>query len=153
MIQSRRGVGTNIELWLPVSRDQVSVEDASAAPRATLRGAGTALLVDDEEFARASTADMLIDLGYKVVEAASAEEALRLVRTGLTPELLVTDHLMPGMNGTDLARVLRSERPGTQVLLVSGYAETEGVAPDLPRLIKPFRKDELAASLTAVRAT
>jgi CheY-like chemotaxis protein len=113
-------------------------------------GAGTALLVDDEDLVRMSTADMLGDLGYAVVEAASAEEALGLIRDGLRPDLLVTDHLMPGMNGTDLARIVRSERPSIQILIVSGYAESEGVAPELPRLTKPFRNDELAASLASL---
>ncbi len=108
---------------------------------------GTALLVDDEDLVRMSTADMLSDLGYSVVEAASAEEALRLMQNGLRPDLLVTDHLMPGMSGADLARAVHAERPGTPVLVVSGYAESEGIAPDLPRLSKPFRTDELAGSL------
>ena len=112
---------------------------------------GTALLVDDEELVRMSTADMLSDLGYKVVEAASAEEALRLLNGGLRADLIVTDHLMPGMNGTDLARSVRLQRPNIQVLLISGYSETEGIAPDLPRLSKPFRNADLAASLAALR--
>ena len=72
------------------------------------------------------------------------------MRSGVKPELLITDHLMPGMNGTDRARIVGSEAPGVQVLLVSGYAEAEGVAPDLPRLTKPFRRDELAASLASL---
>jgi CheY-like chemotaxis protein len=103
--------------------------------------------VDDEDLVRMSTAEMLIDLGYAVVEAASAEEAMRLVEGGERFDLLVTDHLMPGMTGTDLARATRSARPDVPVLLVSGYAEREGIDPDMPRLTKPFRKDELAASL------
>ena len=118
------------------------------APASKVRG--VALLVDDEELVRMSTADMLTDLGYEVVETASAEEALRLLNGGLSPDLLVTDHLMPGMNGTDLARVVQSERPRIKVLIVSGYAEAEGISPDLPRLTKPFRNVELAASLAAL---
>lgn len=94
-----------------------------------------------------STADMLHDLGYKVIEAGTAEEALGLLEAGERFDLIVTDHLMPGMTGTDLARALRSSQPDLPVLLVSGYAEREGADPDLPRLAKPFRKDELAASL------
>jgi CheY-like chemotaxis protein len=105
------------------------------------------LLVDDEDLVRMSTADMLLDLGYTVVEAGSAAEALRLTRSGLRPDLLVTDHLMPGVSGTDLARRLRAERPDLPVLVVTGYAEGDGVAPELARLTKPFRKDELAARL------
>lgn len=95
---------------------------------------------------------MLIDLGYAVLEAASAEEALRLVAKGEPFDLIITDHLMPGISGTALARQVRATRPGVPVLLVSGYAEREGVDPDLPRLTKPFRKDELAVSLAQLFA-
>jgi CheY-like chemotaxis protein len=119
------------------------------APTAT-DGLGTALLVDDEELVRMSTADMLLDLGYEVVEANSAEDALRLISGGLRPDLLVTDHLMPGMSGVELARALRSDRPQLPVLIVSGYAEAESIAPEIPRLTKPFRNAELAVSLTAI---
>jgi CheY-like chemotaxis protein len=150
-IQSRPGVGTNIELWLPVCPEAVGLPDLPAGVKETFRGAGTALLVDDETLVRASTADMLSDLGYAVVEAGSAEEALRLLHGGVKPDLLLTDHLMPGMNGADLARAVRSEQPKMRVLLVSGYADAEGVAPDLPCLVKPFRNDELAAALARLR--
>jgi DNA-binding response OmpR family regulator len=57
---------------------------------------------------------------------------------------------MPGMSGVDLARDLRSRRPDLPVLIVSGYAEMEGIAPGLPRLTKPFRGAELTASLGAL---
>jgi CheY-like chemotaxis protein len=97
------------------------------------KAAGTALLVDDEDVVRMSTADMLAELGYEVVEAPSAEEALRLFNRGLHFDVLITDHLMPGMTGVDLARAIRERLPDTPVLIVSGYAEAEGVAPDLPR--------------------
>jgi CheY-like chemotaxis protein len=149
-IQSRRGLGTNVELWLPISEAPAETAGAVAEAAAPLAVSRTALLVDDEDLVRMSTAEMLNDLGYTVVEANSAEEALRLIREGLRPHLLVSDHLMPGMNGTDLARLIRSEQPGVQILIVSGYAESEGVAPDLPRLTKPFRSDELAAGLASL---
>jgi len=146
-IQSQPQLGTNIELWLPVSTTKPSPAEQmrgagdAAAPR------GTALLVDDEELVRMSTADMLIDLGYSVLEAACGEEAIRILNEGKRIDLLVTDHLMPGMTGTDLAHAVRMARPGLPVLLVSGYAERDGIEPDLPRLAKPFRKHELDASL------
>jgi CheY-like chemotaxis protein len=150
-IQSRPGVGTNIELWLPPGAvpAEAGPSLSDAAPVSEMRG--VALLVDDEELVRMSTADMLNDLGYEVVEAASSEEALRRLNGGLSPDVLVTDHLMPGMNGTDLARVVQLERPHIRVLVVSGYAEAEGISPDLPRLTKPFRNVELAASLAALK--
>lgn len=109
-----------------------------------------ALLVDGEELVRMSATDMLSDLGYSVVEAGSAEEAPRFVEKGLVPDVLVTDHLMPGMSGTELARTLQARSHALPVLIVSGYAESEGVAPDLPRLTKPFRNDELAVSLAGL---
>ncbi|MEB2869606.1 GAF domain-containing hybrid sensor histidine kinase/response regulator [Pseudomonas rhizosphaerae] len=146
-IQSSPGLGTNVELWLPRS---------IALPAEALRlvdtpelssSRGVALLVDDEELVRASTSYMLAELGYCVIEAASGEEALELMDTGETFDLLITDHLMPGISGTDLAKRVRRARPGTAILLVSGYAEREGLDPDLPRLSKPFRKNELATSL------
>lgn len=93
---------------------------------------------------------MLEDIGYQVVEAESAEKALALLEEGLRPDLLVTDHLMPGMNGTDLAHAVLSALPSTQILIVSGYAETNGVEPSLPRLTKPFRNAELAAKLSEI---
>jgi CheY-like chemotaxis protein len=149
-IDSAPGRGTTIDLWLPISAGPILGEErtlAAAAPATT--GRGTALLVDDEELVRLSTADMLTDLGFEVIEAGSAEEALRLLEAGTTPNLLITDHLMPGMNGADLAREARALRPALPVLpvlIVSGYAEVEGIAPDMPRLTKPFRNAELLPS-------
>ena len=153
-VGSRPGVGTNVELWLPRSGEpSVAIGGGAAEVASAPAAVGTALLVDDEELVRISTADMLADLGFVVVEASSAEAALALVDGGLSPALLITDHLMPGMTGTDLARELRERRPGMPILLVSGYAEDEGIAPDLPRLTKPFRNDELAASLATLFPT
>jgi CheY-like chemotaxis protein len=149
-IQSRVGEGTNIEFWLPQSDAQP--EPATIRPEA-MQGStrkGKALLVDDEDVVRLSTADMLTELGYEVTEAASAEEALELIDEGVLPELVVTDHLMPGMNGADLAKVIRAKLPEVPVLLVSGYAQGDEIAPDLPRLTKPFRSADLAASLAAI---
>jgi PAS domain S-box-containing protein len=149
-IRSTLGEGTIVELWLPVSSVPTSGEESEPQAPFIPQGRGIALLVDDEELVRLSTADMLFDLGYEVTEAASAEEALRLLRGGLVPSLMVTDHLMPGMSGAELARLVRSQRPDLPVLIVSGYAEAEGVAPDLVRLTKPFRKAELAESLSTL---
>ncbi|WP_256326305.1 PAS domain S-box protein [Sphingomonas sp. NFR15] len=146
-IESTLGSGTVIELWLPISTTAIEGEDQERSTAIVPNGRGVALLVDDEELVRMSTADMLADLGYEVAEANSAEEALSLLRTGLKPDVVVTDHLMPGMSGAQLARELKKERPRLPVLIVSGYAEAEGVDIDVARLTKPFRNSELAASL------
>jgi CheY-like chemotaxis protein len=150
-ISSTPGQGTTVELWIPIS--SVAVEEDGQVTRSTLstKAQGTALLVDDEDLVRLSTADMLMDLGFEVVEAQSAEEALHMLNEGLHPDLVVTDHLMPGMTGLELARDLRALRPHLPVLIVSGYAEMEGVARSFPRLTKPFRGAELAASLAKLK--
>jgi PAS domain S-box-containing protein len=149
-IHSAPGIGTNVEFWLPQGEAPAEAEAAVEAEGPAPSRRATVLLVDDEDLVRLSTADMLIELGHDVIEAASAEEALRLLNRGLTPDIVVTDHLMPDMSGTELARQIQSERPGVKVLIVSGYAETINVEPDLPRLTKPFRTTELAASLAAL---
>ena len=153
-IRSRPGLGTNVELWLPVAADEAAGGvrlPRDADEEALDRAQGTVLLVDDEALVRATAADMLSELGYAVVEAGSADEAMKLVDEGLAPDILVTDHLMPGRTGTELARILQERLAGLPVLIVSGYADVEGIAPELPRLAKPFRRGELAASLQALR--
>jgi DNA-binding NtrC family response regulator len=112
--------------------------------------AGTVLLVDDEPLVRASTADMLAEMGFEVVEADSGADALALIDVR-APDLVITDHLMPGLSGTDLALILAAERPGLPVLIVSGYAELDGLPADLPRLTKPFRQADLADCIAGLR--
>jgi CheY-like chemotaxis protein len=151
-ISSSPQVGTRVDLWLRVAQEPAEEIRAKTAPAESM-ATGTVLLVDDEELVRTSTAEMLSDLGYAVVEAASAEEALRLVEEGFRPDLLVTDHLMPGMDGVELARVLKKEDPALRSLIISGYAEFQGVAPGLPRLEKPFRRSDLEQVLVPVKSS
>ncbi|WP_206239922.1 PAS domain-containing protein [Novosphingobium terrae] len=150
-IKSRPGLGTRIDLWLPVATALPAAPSQADHPT-NETSSGTILLVDDEFIVRASTADMLEDLGYAVIEADCAEEALALVTEGLRPAMLLTDHLMPGMSGTDLAERIRAILPSLPVLIVSGYAEEEGLPATLPRLVKPFRQAELGASLASLLA-
>ncbi|MGN7159830.1 ATP-binding protein [Sphingomonas sp. SAFR-052] len=152
-IDSIPGHGTVVSLWLPVSA--LTICDAEPQPDALAMPGriGTVLLIDDEELVRMSTAHMLTDLQYRVVEAVSAEDALRMMREGLTPDIVVTDHLMPGISGAQLARMLKASHPTLPVLIVSGYAEEEGIVSDVPRLTKPFRNDELQVSLSALSTT
>ncbi|TNC52528.1 PAS domain S-box protein [Rubellimicrobium rubrum] len=149
-IRSAVGQGTTVELWLPVSSEPIAeaVTASAVASRPSTRGC--ALLVDDEDLVRMSTADMLVDFGFDVIEAGSAEAALQLIEDGAPFDLLVTDHLMPGMTGAQLAREVKVRRPGLPVLIVSGYAEVDGLAPDLPRLVKPFRAAELAERVASI---
>lgn len=150
-IRSKPGLGTSVQLWLPVAGEGMKAVARTEAP-AMIPGAGKVLLVDDEILVRESTAGMLEDLGFDVHSTGSAEEALAALRGGFRPDLLITDHLMPGMTGTDLVRIVRSEIPELPVLVISGYAEDDGLPPEFPRLTKPFRESDLAASLAEARS-
>ncbi len=107
----------------------------------------TVLVIDDEAAVLATTAMRLRKAGYTVLEAACGDEALRVLESRSDVTVIVSDCNMPGMTGTELARVVQADRPGLPVLIVSGFAEVEGIAPDLPRLSKPFRQADLAAKL------
>lgn len=148
-ISSKIDVGTIIDLWLPVTSDAAEAEPELVAPHPA-EHSGTALLVDDEELVRASTASMLSELGYQVLEADSADAAAEVMAGDAEIDLLVTDYLMPGATGAELARDARRLRPSLPVLIISGYAEAGGIAPNLARLTKPFRQDELAAKIAAL---
>jgi CheY-like chemotaxis protein/anti-sigma regulatory factor (Ser/Thr protein kinase) len=142
-IDSEPGVGTEVAIWLPESDGPVRSDAGHEPPRFTAAHAGTVLVVDDEEYIRASIVDMLAELGFTVHEAATAEAAMRAIDAGLKPDILITDHLMPGMTGVELARAARARQPGIRILIVSGFADAEGIDPSLPRLTKPFVQSDL----------
>jgi PAS domain S-box-containing protein len=145
-IASEPGRGTEVSIWLPATEEPAVSTATLAAPSGAL-GGGDALLVDDEDFIRLSIADMLADMGFTVHEASSAEAALQAIDAGLRPDVLITDHLMPGMTGVQLAHAVQLLRPSTKVLIVSGFAEVEGIDPALPRLTKPFVQSDLAKAM------
>jgi YesN/AraC family two-component response regulator len=78
---------------------------------------------------------------------------LAALENGLLPDVLMSDHLMPGMTGVELMLKVRVRWPGVRLLLVSGFAEVEGLDASLPRLTKPFRQSELAAALDCRSST
>ena len=148
-IKSEPGCGTSVELYLPSSQKPAVSVEPPAEDNGT-PATGTVLLVDDEALIRISTSDMLTDLGYMVLEAGSAEEALRISEEGQHFDVLVTDHLMPGKSGIELAREMHSRRPQLPILIISGYSEIEGIDAETPRLVKPYRQADLGAKLSEI---
>jgi DNA-binding NtrC family response regulator len=115
----------------------------------------TILVVDDEEMVRTSTTRMLERRGYQVVSAASAADALLLLRTDAPVDLLISDIVMPETYGTDLIVLARQLRPGLPALLISGFADQANTAhrpipQDVPFLAKPFDVADLLASVRAL---
>jgi signal transduction histidine kinase len=153
-LTSRQGVGTTVELWLPVG--EVAAVAESSLPGALFDDAAVpcrVLVVDDDPLIASSTAAMLEDLGHVVIEAPSGARALDMLRLGAKVDVVVTDHAMPGMTGSELARQIRQHWPSLPIILATGYAELpNGEDPGLPRLAKPYLQSELAAQVTKALA-
>jgi PAS domain S-box-containing protein len=148
-IESTPGQGTRIHLWLLAGDNQPARNTMGFAAPVAGGASGKVLLVDDEDVVRASVASMLDDLGYEVTEADSAAAALALLDQRDGFDLIVTDHLMPGMTGTELAAEVKRRKPGQRLVIISGYSDLDQIAPDLPRLAKPFKQDELVQVIGA----
>jgi PAS domain S-box-containing protein len=146
-LDSTPGRGTRAEVWLPRAAAEAAPRDAIAARAAepALAPAKVVLVVDDDSLVAMGTAMMLEDMGHAAIVAGSAAEALAKLAENARVDLVLTDHMMPGMTGLDLAERLRRERPDLPVALITGFAEATHAGPWLPRLNKPYRQEELAA--------
>jgi two-component system cell cycle sensor histidine kinase/response regulator CckA len=157
-VDSEVGKGTTFRIFLPrhrVEEQAAAPEPERAAPR-DVTGQDTILLVEDEEAVRSFAARALRMRGYNVLEASGGEEALEIVRAAQAPiHLLVTDVVMPAMDGPTLVRAVRRIRPEMAVIFMSGYAEeafrrNDENASDLHFLPKPFGLKQLAAKVKEV---
>jgi CheY-like chemotaxis protein len=141
------GMGTTAELWLPAASSAPDTVIRSHASQ-SITSPATILLVDDDALIAASTSAMLEDLGHHVVEAHCGREALAILDDGLHPDIVITDHAMPGMTGIDLAVHLRLRNPNLPILLTTGYAEVRGdLDIELPRLGKPYTQEQLSSEI------
>jgi PAS domain S-box-containing protein len=144
-VDSRPGEGASFRIALPRVAEQP--QPAEVATEAVVGRNETILLVEDEDVVRRLTEEMLEGLGYRVVTVASPREALDLHTHW---DLLLTDVMMPGMSGRELAAMLRRQRPGVPVVFVSGYAGPGGdddLGAEL--LAKPYTLAELGRALRA----
>jgi CheY-like chemotaxis protein len=151
--KSEPGRGSVFEVWLPRAEALPEEAPTLTSPRAVPRRSGTILLVEDNLEVRKLVQDILTGLGYFVIEAAHAEEAILAIETH--PEridLMVSDIVMPGLSGFELAERLALIRPDIRVLYMSGYYDHEAVTralldPRVAYLHKPFGPDELASKV------
>lgn len=152
-LSSKPSGGTAVDLWLPVAgqipyhspvaEDEAPVEEGDQVSR-------TILVVDDDALVSMGTAAMLEDLGHRVTEVSSGRDALAALARNQNFDLVITDHAMPGMTGSELAAQIKISYPGMPVILASGYVELPGgiELPDILRLSKPFSQDQLIAALS-----
>ncbi len=151
-IYSEVGQGTTVKLYLP--RTRAPEEGLGPVAITPIEGGSeTILVVEDDEGVRAAVIDMLSELGYSVLKAGNAEQALTILESGAPLDLLFTDVVMPGSIKTrELARRAQELHPGIQVLFTSGYTQNaivhNGRLDDGVQLLsKPYRRDELARKL------
>ena len=165
-VDSAPGEGTTFSIYMPEYEDDGETEAASAAPfpateateatDADLTGSGTVLLVEDEDAVRMFGARALRNKGYNVLEADNGEEALDVISgTDGTIDLIISDVVMPGMDGHTLVRLVRHELPDVKVILISGYAEDvfrDEIErdPTIHFLAKPFSLKGLASKVKEV---
>ena len=151
-LSSAIGKGTTATMVLPIATSAPEAETPAAAPQQIKRSA-IILFVDDDPLIAMSTTEMLEDLGHRVIGASSALHALDILKSEQPIDLMVTDHVMPGMTGIELAAATRQVRPSLPILLATGYAELpEGTQLDLPRLAKPYHQDQLRDQLDQLLA-
>jgi CheY-like chemotaxis protein len=151
-IDSAPGMGTQVQLWLPVEQRRSDADRQEPVDTPEGAAQGKILLVDDNSLVRNSTRELLVDMGYDVVDIDHAELAIGMIEAGYQPDIVITDHVMPGMTGAELALRLRTDHPGIALLIISGYQGIDLIAPDVVRLSKPFRRAHLQASIAAALA-
>jgi len=146
-VDSSPGKGTSFQIYLPRYAGQPAVDEVKPDSPDMIRGSETILLAEDSEPLRKLVKTYLDSAGFRVFSAESGEAALELsTRIGVTLDLLLTDVVMPGMNGRALAEHLLSRQPGMKVLYMSGYTDTfiagHGVLdPGMHLLHKPFTEE------------
>ena len=157
-VESAPGRGTTFTIYFPRITDPVNTTSAPTTSQDMVRGPETVLLVEDDASVRELGSEILQGCGYTVIETGDPLEALTIGedRKGAI-DLLVTDLVMPGMNGSELANRLEAMRPGLRILCVSGYADqiTAMSADDGGRafLSKPFSPHAFAKKVHEVLAT
>ncbi|ABY30288.1 ATP-binding protein [Methylorubrum extorquens] len=160
-IYSEPGEGTSVKLYLPRAIGAAAVAcQRTGSPVELPRGSATVLVVEDEAAVREIACAILADLGYRVLEAADGEEALRVFGANTAAiDLLLTDVVLPGkVRGRELAERVQALRPQVRVVFMSGYTENSivhhGRLDDGVQLIgKPFKREQLARKVAQVLGT
>ena len=150
VIDSTPGQGTSVTLYLPCARDvaATAMEAPTVGGELMPRGSETVLVVEDDAHVREFVVAVLVELGYRVLEAGTAHEALAILDGGETPDVLYTDVVLPGgMSGQELAERARRRQPSLRTLYTSGYTASALMPEDAAILLKPYRREDLARAI------
>jgi len=157
-VTSELGRGTAFHIYLPRIKSALPEKSGAPEPARSLRGSETVLLVEDQEAVRQLARTILETYGYRVLQASNGAEAMALAEQyPAAIHMLLTDIILPIMDGRVLAERLRAVRPEMKVLYISGYSEEKiGASPgsdsDLAYLSKPFTSEALAARVREILA-
>jgi len=152
-VDSKPGLGSSFRIYLPATEGDRGRQGDRLLPSSVAGGAETILVAEDEPDLRELTRIFLESYGYKVLEAASAEEAIRTAdEFGRPIHLLLTDVIMPGMSGRQLAEKMLGQNPNTKIVYMTGYTDDmivqhKVLEPGVQLLQKPFTKAELALKI------
>ena len=154
-VQSEVGYGSTFKMFLPMAEQPDQANTTERVEEIAPHGSETVLLVEDAQSVRTVIRDYLESGGYSVVDLETPSRALEFARNHMGPiHLLFTDVVMPGLNGLELARQIRSARPGIKVLYMSGYvprtADSNGLKESTSLLQKPFTLEELLQRVRSV---
>ncbi len=149
VLKSEVDKGTRAEIWLPVAPSEQRAEQPSTPMEEPSRhGQLRVMLVDDDPLILATTAAVLEDIGHLTYEMASASEALEALFSGVEVDLLITDQMMPGVQGHQLLAQVHAQWPQLPAILASGYSETpKDLADHVVRLSKPYGRAELMRTI------
>jgi CheY-like chemotaxis protein len=154
LVESEVGRGTAISIYLPAG-NATNVVAESGRP-VTPEGSGeTVLLVEDDESVRLLVRELLIELGYRPIEASEGQAASEILASGETISMMISDVGLPGINGRQLAEIARASRPDLPILFVTGYAEnaalrSQFLGTNMDMITKPFELEALARKIRAV---
>lgn len=155
-VHSEEGVGTTFRIYLPQVEDEVQPMVIEPSKGSSQTGTETILLVEDEEIVRNLASQILSERGYQVLEADHPEQALKISAQFDRPiDLILTDVIMPGMNGKELVKTLCSQRPGIKVLFMSGYTDESILqldvsGPGAKFIQKPFNDEALLEKVRGI---
>jgi CheY-like chemotaxis protein len=156
-VESEPGQGATFRIYLPAAQQALAARaTADQAKLSDFQGTETILLVEDQPAVRRLVRNLLDGLGYQVLEAADGDEAMAIVRQAAQPfQMVLTDLVMPSMNGLELAARLLALWPGIRVLYMSGYADRLPGSENAPNFLensiaKPFAAADLAAKVREV---
>jgi PAS domain S-box-containing protein len=154
IVSSTPGKGATFSMYLPRTAEEICLAKPAANRPESLRGNETVLIVEDATSVRELARDWLVASGYQVLEADCPEDAIQISSSHGSPiHLLLTDVIMPGMNGPGLARLVTRERPETKLLYMSGYTgymDQKNLNPQAPVVAKPFTREGLLGKLREV---